>query len=114
MPYLLHPRAALVAALCAATAAGLPAARAAGTGDGLELARSKNCLGCHQLDTKRVGPAYRSVAQRFAGDPGAVDKLQTAIRKGSIRQWGAVPMPAQTQVTEAEARQLAQWILSLK
>lgn len=91
----------------------LPAAHAAER-TGLDLAKAKNCLACHQVEAKRVGPSYQAVAERFATDAGAEQKLQTAIRKGSVRQWGAVPMPAQPGVSEAEALQLAQWILSLK
>jgi cytochrome c len=94
--------------------AALTAAHAADIADGARLAQAKNCLGCHRVDSKLVGPAYQSVATRHAGQPDAVDKLMLSIRKGSVRKWGAVPMPAQTQVTDAEARELAQWILSLK
>jgi len=75
--------------------------------------QSKACIACHQVDAKRVGPAFRVIAQRFEGADGAVDYLANSIRKGSRGRWGAVPMPAQVQVTDAEAHQLARWILSL-
>ncbi|VCU70161.1 Cytochrome c-552 precursor [Pigmentiphaga humi] len=81
---------------------------------GPDLIHSKNCLGCHRVDAKRVGPSYQNVAQRYANDPEAVDKLTRSILRGSFKKWGAIPMPAQTNVSEAEARQLAQWILTLK
>ncbi len=81
---------------------------------GLELAKAKNCMACHQVEAKRVGPAYQNVAQRYAGQTDAVEKLSLSIHKGSVRKWGAIPMPAQPAVSEAEARELAQWILSLK
>jgi len=81
---------------------------------GEALARARTCLACHQVDRKQVGPAYRDVAARFANDPNAVTTLAAAIRGGGRGQWGAVPMPAQPQVSEAEAVDLARWILSLK
>lgn len=81
---------------------------------GLALAKSKTCLGCHQLDTKRVGPAFQQVAQRHADTPGNMEYLAGAIRQGGRGRWGAVPMPAQPQVSESESKLLAQWILSLK
>jgi len=81
---------------------------------GLALAKSKTCLGCHQLDSKRVGPAFQQIAQRHADSPGNLEYLAGAIRQGGRGRWGAVPMPAQPQVSESESRLLAQWILSLK
>ena len=81
---------------------------------GLGLAKSKTCLGCHQIDAKRVGPSFQQVAQRHADTPGDLDYLIGAIRQGGRGRWGAVPMPAQPQVSESESRLLAQWILSLK
>ena len=80
---------------------------------GEALARARTCLACHQVDRKQVGPAYRDVAARFADNPDAVSILSNAIRKGGRGQWGAVPMPAQPQVNEAEAAELARWILTL-
>jgi cytochrome c len=80
---------------------------------GLDLARTSNCMACHQIDQKRVGPPFQAVAQRFAGQEGAVDYLSQTIRQGGRGRWGAVPMPAQPQVSPADARQLAEWILSL-
>ena len=82
--------------------------------NGLALAKSKTCLGCHQVDAKRVGPAFQQIAQRHADTPGSLDYLVGAIRQGGRGRWGAVPMPAQPQVSESESRLLAQWILSLK
>lgn len=81
---------------------------------GADLAKARNCLACHQIDTKRVGPAYQSVAQRYADQPDALAKLEQSIHRGSANKWGKIPMPAQSQLTPAEAKQLATWILSLK
>lgn len=80
----------------------------------LELAQSKNCLACHAVDKKLVGPAYKDVANKYRGQKDAVDKLAQKIMKGGSGVWGPVPMPANTQVNEAEAKKLAAWVLSLQ
>lgn len=77
------------------------------------LAKSKNCMACHSVDKKLVGPAYKDVAKKYAGK-GAEATLVQHVLKGSTGVWGPVPMPANTQVNEAEAKQLVGWILSLK
>src|ERR1700748_23865 len=77
-----------------------------------DLAQKKNCLACHQVNQKVIGPSYKEVAQKYAGQPDAVAKLVPKVMKGGAGVWGAVPMPANPQVNEAEARQLVQWILS--
>jgi len=79
-----------------------------------ELAQKKNCMACHAIDKKVVGPAYKEVAAKYAGQKDAVDKLSQKVIKGGAGVWGAVPMPANTQVSDAEAKQLVTWILSLK
>lgn len=78
------------------------------------LATAKNCMACHAVDKKLVGPAYKDVAAKYAGDKTAVDKLATKIMKGGSGVWGPVPMPANAQVNEAEAKKLAAWVLTLK
>jgi cytochrome c len=85
----------------------------ADTSAGLKLAQDNKCLACHQVDSRRVGPPFKAVAQRFAGQEGAASYLAGVIRNGSRGQWGAIPMPAQTHVDPAQATALAQWILSL-
>jgi cytochrome c len=80
----------------------------------LALAKSKNCMACHAVDKKMVGPAYKDVAAKYAGQKDAVDKLAVKIMKGSSGVWGPVPMPANAQVKEAEAKTLAAWVLSSK
>jgi len=79
-----------------------------------QLAAKKNCLACHQIDKKLVGPAYKDVAAKYAGDKTAADRLAQKIMKGGSGVWGPVPMPANPQVSEAEAKQLAAWVLTLK
>ena len=81
------------------------------------LAKSKNCMACHAVDKKLVGPSYKDVAKKYAGDAKAVDVLAARIIKGSEvgkGNWGAVPMPPNPQVSEAEAKKLAAWVLSIK
>ncbi len=78
------------------------------------LAKSKNCMACHAADKKLVGPAYKDVAKKYAGDAKAADMLATKIVKGGSGVWGAIPMPANTQVSDADAKKLAAWVLSLK
>lgn len=79
-----------------------------------DLAKAKNCMACHAVDTKLVGPAYKDVAAKYAGQKDAATKLTQKVLKGGSGSWGPVPMPANPQVSEAEAKQLVQWILSLK
>ena len=80
----------------------------------LALATSKNCMACHATDKKLVGPAYKDVAAKYATDKTAVDKLATKIQKGGAGVWGPVPMPANMQVSDAEAKKLAAWVLTIK
>jgi len=80
---------------------------------GQALAKSQACLGCHVMSGRRVGPGFIQVAKRYAGQPEALEHLVTVIRKGGRDKWGAVPMPANTRVSEEQARELAKWILLL-
>ncbi|MGZ5156780.1 MAG: c-type cytochrome [Caldimonas sp.] len=79
-----------------------------------ELAQKKNCMACHAIGQKVIGPAYKDVAAKYAGQADAPAKLAAKVMKGGSGVWGAVPMPANPQVSEAEAKQLVQWILTLK
>lgn len=78
------------------------------------LAKSKNCMACHATDKKLVGPAYKDVAKKYAGDAKAADMLAAKIIKGGSGVWGAIPMPANPQVSAADAKKLATWVLALK
>ena len=78
------------------------------------LAKAKNCMACHAVDKKVVGPSYKDVAKKYAGDASAADKLATKVIKGGACVWGPVPMPANAQVNDAESKKLVAWILSLK
>ena len=77
------------------------------------LAQKKNCLACHAVDKKVVGPAYKDVAKKYAGQD-VTAKLATKVMKGGSGTWGAIPMPANPQVNQAEAESLVKWILSMK
>ena len=79
-----------------------------------DLARAKNCIACHAAANKVVGPAYKDIAAKYAGQPDAENKLVQKVLKGGSGAWGAVPMPANGQVSEAEARTLVKWVLSQK
>jgi cytochrome c len=78
------------------------------------LATAKNCMACHAVDKKLVGPSYKDVAAKYASDKTAVDKLAAKIIKGGSGVWGPVPMPANAQVNDAEAKKLAAWIMTVK
>lgn len=78
------------------------------------LAQSKNCMACHSVDKKVVGPAFKDVAAKYAGQKDAAAKLEAKVMKGGGGVWGPVPMPANPQVSEAEAKKLVAWVLSQK
>jgi cytochrome c len=79
-----------------------------------ELAKAKNCLACHAVDKKLVGPAYKDVAKKYENDKDAATRLAKKVREGGVGVWGQIPMPANPQVSEAESLQLVKWVLSLK
>ncbi len=79
-----------------------------------DLAQKKNCMACHAVEKKLVGPGFKEVAAKYAGDKDATGKLATKVIKGGSGAWGQIPMPANPQVSEAEAKQLVAWILGQK
>jgi cytochrome c len=81
---------------------------------GLDLAKAKNCMACHAVANKLVGPAYKDVAAKYAGQKDAEAKLVTKVMKGGSGVWGAIPMPANPQINEAEAHTLVKWVLAQK
>lgn len=80
----------------------------------LQLATAKNCMACHAVDKKLVGPSYKDVAAKYAGQKDAVEKLEAKVLKGGSGVWGPVPMPANAQVSPDEAKKLVTWILAQK
>jgi cytochrome c len=79
-----------------------------------DLAQKKNCMACHAIDKKLVGPSYKDVAAKYAGQKDAAAALAQKVLKGGSGVWGPVPMPANAQVSEAEVKQLVAWVLSQK
>ena len=79
-----------------------------------DLAKAKNCMACHAVDKKLIGPSYKDVAAKYASDKDAVAKLTDKVRKGGVGVWGQIPMPANPQVSEAEAETLVKWIMATK
>jgi cytochrome c len=79
-----------------------------------ELAKKHNCLVCHQVDKKVVGPSYKDVAAKYANDKNAEAKLFEKVKKGGVGVWGQVPMPPNATVPDADIKALVKWILSQK
>lgn len=80
----------------------------------MDLAKAKNCLLCHSIDAKVIGPAFRKVAEKYLGQKEVEDKLVKKVREGGGGVWGMYGMPANGQVNDAEARTLVKWVLDQK
>lgn len=80
----------------------------------MQLATSKNCMACHAAAIKLVGPSFKAISEKYAGQKDAVDKLAGKVIKGGSGVWGPVPMPANAQVSPDEAKKLVTWILTQK
>ena len=78
-----------------------------------QLAQQKNCMSCHAVDKKIVGPAYKDVAAKYKNDPKAEAMLVQKVMKGGAGVWGPVPMPANN-ISEADAKTLVKWVMSQK
>ena len=94
-------------------AAGVMLAGQAMADEGADLAKSKNCLSCHSVDKKLVGPAYKDVAAKYKGDAKAPAMLAAKVKAGGKGAWGEIPMPPNN-VTDDEAKKLVAWVLSQK
>lgn len=94
----------LLAAVCIAASAPTHANDA--------LAKKQGCLGCHAVKSQLVGPAYQAVAAKYGSDKATVTMLAQSIRQGGSGKWGETAMPPQAQVSEADAKKLAGWILN--
>ncbi len=79
-----------------------------------EFYKTKNCFACHRIDRNTLGPSFKNIAAKYAGDASAEVTLAKKIREGTVGVWGQVPMPPQSQVSEEESLTLARWILGLK
>jgi len=98
-------------AVCAV--AGLSILNAGDVSANEELAKKHNCLVCHTVDKKVVGPAYQEIAKKYAGDASASETLLTKVKSGSKGVWGPIPMPPNN-IPDADNKALVTWILSLK
>lgn len=78
------------------------------------LAQKNACLSCHGIDKKIVGPAYKEVAKKYAGDKTAQAKLVAKVKAGGKGVWGPIPMPPNPNLKDEDAETLVKWILSLK
>ncbi len=94
----------------AALAAGFVVAAPAQANE--ELAKKYNCLACHQVDKKSVGPAYKDIAKKYKGQ-NVEAKLIEKVKKGGAGVWGQVPMAPNPAVPDADLKKLVQWVLSL-
>lgn len=79
-----------------------------------ELAKKHACFACHTVDKKVVGPSYKEVAAKYRADKAAPAKLAEKVKKGSTGVWGAVPMPPNAAVPDADINALVKWILAQK
>ena len=77
------------------------------------LARKYNCLACHQVDKKVVGPAYKDIAKKYKGKSGAAALLAEKVKKGGSGTWGPIPMPPNATVPDADLKKLVDWILKM-
>jgi len=78
------------------------------------LAQKNACMSCHGVDKKIVGPAFKDVAKKYAGDKTAHDKLVAKVKAGGKGVWGEIPMPPNPQVKAEDAGKIIDWVLSLK
>ena len=78
------------------------------------LAQQNACLSCHGVDKKIVGPAFKEVAKKYAGDKGAHDRLVAKVKAGGKGVWGEIPMPPNPGVKTEDAEKIIEWVLSLK
>jgi len=78
------------------------------------LLQKNNCLACHLIDKRKYGPNLKEVAEKYAGDSGAVARLAAKIKAGGTGVWGEDVMPPQAQVSDADAQKIAKLVLSLQ
>jgi len=79
-----------------------------------DLVKAKNCMACHAAATRLVGPSFKDIAAKYKGQKDAEALLATKVLKGGAGVWGPIPMPANPQVSDAEAKTLVKWILAPK
>ena len=77
-----------------------------------QVAKANKCFACHSLDKKIIGPSFRDMANKYAGQAGAEAKIADRTRRGSVGVWGTVPMQPMPEVSDADLKILAKWILA--
>jgi cytochrome c len=100
--------------MTAASAALLLVSGMASATDGQALAQKNACMSCHGVDKKIVGPAYKDVAKKYAGDKSAQAKLVAKVKAGGKGVWGEIPMPPNPQVKPEDLNAIVAWVLTLK
>ena len=103
----------MIAAVIIGTAFSSGASAALNDSEAAQLTAKYNCQGCHAVDKKLVGPAFREVAKKYAGDQSAPQKLALKVKTGGSGAWGAIPMPPNN-VPDADVKALVAWVLGLK
>jgi len=78
----------------------------------LDLAKKSNCMSCHTVDKKLVGPSYKDVAAKYAGKADAAKTLAAKVKAGGKGNWGEVPMPPNANVKDADIETLVKWVLA--
>lgn len=79
---------------------------------GLEIAKQNACLGCHTVDRKLVGPAFRDIASKYKGDGQAEGRLEKKVRDGGSGVWGVIPMPSHPRMSDADIHTVVAWVLA--
>ena len=104
---------AILPVVCWAGVAASAEAASSKESPGEHLVKANDCISCHAVDRKVVGPAYRDVAKKYRGQPNAVEKLSQKIGQGGSGDWGQVPMTPHPALTTTQLREMVAWILSL-
>src|SRR5690348_16650135 len=81
---------------------------------GEKLATENDCSSCRAANRQSVGPSYAAIAKRYAGQANAISKLTVKVQKGGSGSWGDVAMTPHPDLTEAQAKLMLSWILSVK
>jgi cytochrome c len=102
------------AAGCLLAAGSARVAMAATETEAMGIAQKNGCLACHELDKKKVGPAWKDVGTKYGGQADAEAMLLTKVKKGGKGVWGPVPMPPNATVKDADIKTLVQFVLTLK
>lgn len=98
----------------ATTAVAPPAVSKADIEKGLKLVANSDCLTCHKINEKVIGPSYKDVAKKYASTPANIKMLAGKIIKGGTGVWGAIPMTAHSTLSQADAETMVKYVLSLK